>query len=585
MTTIDVPVLVVGAGGSGLSAGVFLPDLGVDALVIERHPSTSNLPKAHYLNQRTMEIYRQHGAADAIYAKSAPRENMQKIYWMTSLGGDGPFDGITYLSKDVLGAGPSLLAEYDEKGTTRTANLPQIRLEPILRECVEERRPGGVLFDHELVSVTQDDSGVTAIVRDLKGDEELTVRCRYLLAADAGKTVRPLLGVGGAGDTMNMSFASIWISADFSQYLPTDDAVMHILYHPETPHRFGGMLTFGPTRWDRHSEEWGVGFVPDATRPTTDESLIEQLREYLRVDTPFTVNKVTRWEFDSVIAERFSVGRIFFVGDAAHQHPPTAGIGLNSGIQDAHNLAWKLSHVLNGHASPALLESYEPERRPVVERNTEWSYLTAKSVFIQTATIAGPPGAPPELALSEFSKLMADTPDGESRRAQAHEVMHIQRAEYSAHDLEMGFSYFEGAVVDDGSPPPKRDPMGSIYSPTTRPGSRLPHAWLDHGGAQLSTHDLVPMGGFLLLTDTEGSSWVDAAKVIAAETGAEIRAVAIGAPGEPSDPSGAWAGLREIGDGGAVVVRPDVHVAYRAMTPVPDATEALRGAMATVLGT
>ena len=214
---------------------------------------------------------------------------------------------------------------------------------------------------------------------DLESGDELTVRCQYLVAADAGKTARPLLGVGFASDAMNVKFTATWITADLSQYIPHDDAVMHILYHPEVPQRFGGLLTLGPTNWNRHSEEWAVGFVPDPTRPETDEALTEELREYLRIDTPFTVNKITRWEFDSAIAETFSVGRVFFIGDAAHQHPPTAGIGLNSGIQDAHNLAWKLALVLNGNAAPSLLDSYETERRPVVERNTEWAFLTAKA--------------------------------------------------------------------------------------------------------------------------------------------------------------------------------------------------------------
>ena len=138
MSTIEVPVLIVGAGGSGISEGLFLADLGVDALVIERHPTTSNLPKAHYLNQRTMEVFRQHGAADALYAKGPRQEEMAKIYWMTSLGGDGPLDRVIYLEKDVLGAGPSLQEEY-AKGTTRTTNIPQIRVEPILRELVDAR--------------------------------------------------------------------------------------------------------------------------------------------------------------------------------------------------------------------------------------------------------------------------------------------------------------------------------------------------------------------------------------------------------------------------------------------------------------
>src|SRR5260370_41635251 len=154
MRRIDVPVLIVGGGGCGFSAANFLADLGVESLLIERHPSTAHLPKAHYLNQRTMEIFRQHGLADAVYAEAAPRENMGKILWCTSLGGDGPLDGVVFLALDALGGG-GLTAQYDLKGVTAPTNLPQIRLEPVLRLIAEQRNPGPLLFRHELTSLTQ----------------------------------------------------------------------------------------------------------------------------------------------------------------------------------------------------------------------------------------------------------------------------------------------------------------------------------------------------------------------------------------------------------------------------------------------
>jgi 2,4-dichlorophenol 6-monooxygenase len=582
MRTTDVPVLIAGGGGAGLACALFLGDLGVDYLLVDRHQSTCTLPKAHYLNQRTMEIFRQHGVAEAIYVRSAPQENMAKTYWITTIGGDGPLDRVAYLEQDVLGAGESYRTEYD-KGTTRTANLPQIRLEPLLRAIAEDRSPNSVRFGHELVSLRQDDSGVTAIVRNTETRDETRVQSQYLIAADAGKTVGPALGIKRVGEVFNMTWTACWITADLSQYITTDDAVMRFIFHPAHPHRRGGILNIGPQRWDRHSEEWVIGFTPDPDRPDTDDAVIEEALEYLNVDVPVKFNQVSRWHVDSALAERFSSGRVYLIGDAAHQHPPTAGIGLNSGIQDAHNLAWKLALVTRGHAAPSLLETYEPERRPVVARNVEWSFLTMKGMGITAAALGAPAGTPTETVEAEFAKMLADTPDGESRRAMIREVFRIQRAEYAAHDLEMGFSYSSGAVVDDHSPLPVRDPMMSVYTPTSRPGSRLPHAWLEHNGSRVSTHDLIPHGGFLLLTDPAGGEWVDAAAKLAEQTGVTIAAVPVGGPGQPQDPGGDWRRTREIGDGGAILIRPDGHVAFRAMHLSPTVAGDLASALRVVL--
>jgi 2,4-dichlorophenol 6-monooxygenase len=205
--------------------------------------------------------------------------------------------------------------------------------------------------------------------------------------------------------------------------------------------------------------------VHDPSKPDTDASLVEQAIEHFKLrDVPLTVNKVTRWNVDSTIAERFVLGRVALIGDAAHQHPPTAGVGLNSGIQDAHNLAWKLALITRGKAKPGLLRTYETERRPVVERNTEWSFLTMKAMFATAAAISAPPGSPAGAGEIELRKMLADTPDGASRRTMANEIFRTQRAEYAAHDLEIGFHYEAGALVPDGTDPPVRDPVAPRLS-------------------------------------------------------------------------------------------------------------------------
>jgi len=192
MRRLDVPVLIVGGGCHGLSASIFLHDLGVRSLLVERHAGTSTLPKAHYLNQRTMEIYALHGAAEAIYAASAPRHNHGKITWMTSLGGDGPLDRRTIAEIDINGRRRPP-RDLRRQSMTHPTHIPQLRLEPVLRAVAEERG-ADLLFRHEFESLEQGEAGVRALVRDLETGDLIEVHAQYLLAADGGRSVGDALG-------------------------------------------------------------------------------------------------------------------------------------------------------------------------------------------------------------------------------------------------------------------------------------------------------------------------------------------------------------------------------------------------------
>lgn len=589
MNRIRTQVLIVGAGGAGLALTIFLGDLGVDCLTVEKHPATSHLPKAHYINQRTMEIFRQHGASATIYANGPKKENLQRIRWLTSIGGDGPLDRLKIIAPPIMG-GSDATAAYEEKGTTRPTNIPQIRLEPVLARIADERGPGRILFEHEFVSMEQDDEGVTAIVRNLVTGETFVVECDYLIAADGGRTLGPMLGVEMVGDRGLGDFYTIWFSADLSSLLDEDDIPMRRVFHPSDPYRVASLLTFGPTRFDRHSEEWASSFSrgrrmmsSEDHGSVTDEELIEEGLRLLKITVPVKVNKVSRWQLETVVADKMSVGRVYFIGDAAHRHPPGAGLGLNSGFQDSHNIAWKLALVLKGKAPPSLLSSYEAERRPVVTWNCEWAMQAMANAFVLMSALGAVPGDSEEQTTRRFKVLMSDTRMGATRRAQLEEVFRVQRVEYVAHDMEMGFTYDRGAVIDDGSPPAWRDPMGHEYRPTSRPGSRLPHAWLNRQGAKISSHDLIPLGGFVLITGRNGQAWCNAAAALAAETGIDLHAVQVGAGCEVTDPSGVWEKVREVEDGGCVLVRPDAHIGYRSKTAVPDAAATLRNVFAEIL--
>ncbi|MDF3313260.1 FAD-dependent monooxygenase [Rhodococcus sp. T2V] len=586
MHDITVPVLIVGGGGCGLSSSIFLSELGVEHHLVERHSGTSHLPKAHYLNQRTMEVLRQYGVADSIYEVGTKPKNMGKTRWVTSLGGDGELDGRTLFSMESFGGG-SLEAKYAVDSPCPSSNYPQIRLEPLLREHAERRAPTSIHFNRELLTFEQDDDGVHALIKDLDTQETYTVHAKYLIAADGGKTVGNALGVKMEGPSGLLDMVSTHFTADLSQYWE-DDVLITWLLNPEGAGSWasGAMAAMGPT-WGKNSEEFVLHFTfrPDDPARFDEEAIVPRLRELLKLpDLELEVRHVSHWILEGVLADKYQVGRVFLAGDAAHRHPPTTGLGLNTAIQDAHNLAWKLAAVLRDDAAPALLDTYEAERRVVGMRNVDWAMFTFLNHLVIDSGIGVIPGQPLEAQIQVFRDYFSDTPMGETRRARAAEVINTQRTEFQAHDLEIGFSYPNGALVPDGSEAPPRDPLGSVYFPTTRPGHRLPHAWIGHSEEQISTHDLTEnCACFVLIVGSEGEAWATAAAVVEEKFGIRLKIAQITESGPFTDSQGTWAALRQIDDSGAILVRPDNHVAWRSTSGNADPAGELTRVFGTVL--
>ncbi|MEJ8644280.1 FAD-dependent monooxygenase [Streptomyces sp. MS1.HAVA.3] len=217
MEAIEVPVLIVGGGGCGLSASVFLSDQGVDHLLVERHPDTSRIPKAHYLNQRTMEIFRQHGIAEDVLAEAAPLEMFGKVRWQTTLAGDGPMDRRLIHEMDAFGGG-ELEETYAAVGPVLPAKLPQMWLEPILRRHAEQRNPGRILFHHELTTFSDEGDHVLAELRNVETGETTTVKAQYLIGADGGRFVGPAVGIEMQGPPGLVNTTTAYFSADLSQW-------------------------------------------------------------------------------------------------------------------------------------------------------------------------------------------------------------------------------------------------------------------------------------------------------------------------------------------------------------------------------
>jgi 2,4-dichlorophenol 6-monooxygenase len=584
--TLETPVLVVGGGGCGLSASIFLANLGVEHLLVERRDTTSHLPKAHYLNQRTMEVFRQHGIADAIVEVGAPIEKFGKVRWLTSLGGDGPLDRKTIHAMDAFGGG-SLRATYDADSPVTAGNLPQLRLEPLLKREAERRAPDSIRFGQEVESWEQDADRVRVTVHDLATGERYTIAAQYVIAADGGRTFGPALQTVMVGPTEMLDMVSTHLSADLSEYWD-DETLITWFLNPEGKDSWGAgvMVQMGPT-WGRKSEEWvfHFAFQPNDPERFNEEKIVPRLRGLLRLpDLDLEVHRISHWILDRVVAQQWRYGRIFLAGDAAHRQPPTTGLGLNTGIQDAHNLAWKLARVLDGRATEVLLDSYESERLPVSTHGADWALLAFMNHFVLDAGIGLIPGAPPEVNTGAFHALFSPGPIGDALRDRADVCFTTQAREFQAHDVEIGFSYAEGAVVPDGTEVPARDPRGREYRPTTRPGHRLPHAWIERAGQRISTHDLVGAGGFVVLTGAANEAWRKAAPEAAARFGIELTVASIGVGAEYTDPEGTWMTLRQIPDGGALLIRPDNMVGFRALDPGADAVVSLGDALALVLG-
>jgi 2,4-dichlorophenol 6-monooxygenase len=283
-------------------------------------------------------------------------------------------------------------------------------------------------------------------------------------------------------------------------------------------------------------------------------------------------------------ATRYRADRVFCMGDAVHRHPPSNGLGSNTSIQDAYNLAWKLAHVLRGTAGEALLDSYDAERAPVGRQIV----LRANKSIEEFGPIFAALGVlgtdDPDLMRKHIEARRDNTPESARQRTELRKALELKDYEFNAHGVELGQRYASSAVVSDGTAEPAytRDPE-LYYHATTWPGARLPHVWLGRDGRRISTHDLAGKGRFCLLTGIAGQAWADAADKVAAELGVEVAPYVIGPGREYIDLYEDWARAREIGEDGCVLVRPDLHVAWRALGITDDPTAELRRVLTTVL--
>ena len=527
------PVLIVGGGPVGLTASLALSQQGVPSLLVERHPGTAILPKARGINARTMEMYRQMGVEADIRAAGMPPRFGKMILWAESLVGNEikrltPARG----SAKNLAASPSA-----------NCGCSQDLLEPVLRRHAEALAPDGLLFSTELTDVSPADDGVRGVLTDRTTGETSEVFASYVIAADgAHSSLRKMLGIGRTGESDIYDSVNIHCRVDLLPWVETRPAA---LYYIEQPDLRGTFLTInGSDRWGFLVHSLSVyGFSKDNLPP---ERCIELVRKAVGVpDLPVELLGVSFWKCSAMVADAFRKGRMFLAGDAAHETTPSGGFGLNIGVQDTQNLAWKLAAVIKGHADASLLDTYDAERRPYATEVVRTTYLNMSSL----------------------------------NRKERQTAPQLPRKEYLAEQgLVFGMQYKSSAVLSDGTEPPAVEDPVTDYEPSATPGRRAPHVWLERKGERISTIDLFGRS-FVLLAAPGGSAWREAARHQAAP---QIIPYLVG--DDVLDVDGGWMEAYGVQEGGAVLVRPDGFVAWRSHALPPNPALALDDALQCLLG-
>lgn len=582
------PVVIVGGGPVGLTTSILLGRLGVTHALFERHPGTSIHPKQVGVNQRSIEIFRSLGVEPDLRAAGAPPSTYQRTAWYTSFGGPTDLHGREIAIRDAWGGG-AYADEYAQASPARYTMLAQIRLEPILREHAEASSLAHVFFGAEVTGLTQGADHVDLTVEDQSGTTR-TVRAQYLVGADGGRTIANELGIGDTGPTNLVDMASAHFSADLGPYLGDNDCLIYWFVNPDFAGSIGSGFVYQLGPWDSNnvSKEWtfACAFRPDDPKRFDDEAIAARINRSLGLpDLKVDVHSISHWNIRSVVADRFQEGRCFLVGDAAHRIPPWGALGSNTGIQDAHNLAWKLAAALDRPELEPLLDSYEVERRPVALSVAGKSLYNFQSHGGSVDVALGlSPSTPPEEGWAALAERWADTPEGESKRQALQEAMDVLDCEFHAHGAELGFSYAAGALVsqDTHTDEPVPDDI-LVYHPSTTPGHHVPHAWLETPQGPRSTLDLITPGRFALIVDERSEDWRAALDQVTHPLAELIDLIAVG-PGHPvTDPEGRWAELREVDGTGALLVRPDTIVAWRSQTLPEQPAEALESALMMLL--
>src|SRR5579884_3430910 len=523
----NVSVLIVGGSLVGLSTSLFLSWHGIASLVVERHPGTAIHPRLASMTSRTMELYRSSGSEAAIRAVEPPFPQDNRGLMLESLVG-----------KQLGSALEDMSAYHTTASPVQGSLIAQDVLEPVLR-AQAEKQGGDLRYGTELVAFEQDEEGVTATIRELSSGITRTIRADYLIGADGNQsTVRKQLGIGQHGMGVLGQSMSMIFEADLMEMLNQRQALMFIVNNDKVS---GYFIPYQGSSARPDLFRLDVMYDPakESVADYTEERCLSLIRAAIGIeDFPVKLKTVIPWVVGAYVADRFQEGRIFLVGDAARVQPPTGALGGNTGIAEAHNLAWKLAAVIRGEAGVGLLSTYEQERRPIADLTVEQvSLLSQQRMSLQPETITVNP-------------LM----------------------------VNMGYRYAEGALL-----PEHEEAQPQIQDPLQwkgEPGTRAPHIVLGRAGEQISTLDLLGRE-WVLLTGTDGQRWKEAAAGAAKQLNIPLNIYQIG--DELVDTSDSFGHAYGISSTGAVLVRPDGFVAWRVQEGGEESRRALEQALSRLL--
>jgi 2-polyprenyl-6-methoxyphenol hydroxylase-like FAD-dependent oxidoreductase len=515
---MEAPVLIVGGGPVGLSCALELAWRGIESLLVERTDGVVRYSKMGGVAIRTMEFCRRWGIAEAVRGCGFPEEYPLHQVFCTSLAG--------YLLKDI--PYPSMGKEpIPPESPERRQRCPQLWFDPVLAKAARECGRVTLRYQCELESLEQHANAVRGIARDVETGERVEIDAQYVIACDgAGSSIRRALRIDFEGEVLSYSTGIYFRTPGLVNLHNKGPAERYMLIGPEG--MWGNLTVVDGDAY------WRLTVTGARTKvEATDFDAVGALKRCLGTDAiPFEIDAVMPWRRSRLVAERFSNERIFLAGDAAHVTAPNGGYGMNTGIGDAVDLGWKIEGALAGWAGPGLLKSYEPERRPVAWRNVN-------------AAAANFANVTPSL---DYSGVLDDTPAGDAKRREIGEAFDRgTRGEWETLGVVLGYRYDPSPViVPDGTAPTPDDPRS--YVPTSRPGHRAPHAWLQDGR---STLDLFGKGYVMLRF---GRDAPDPAPFIAAATRRKVPLSVV----DIADPAIAHLYERKL-----VLVRPDGHTAWR----------------------
>lgn len=536
MESNDVPVLIVGGGLSGLASALFLAKHNIEYLLIERHPSTAIHPKAGGITFRTMELFRELGLEQRIRSAGKTLENCRGRIAVHTIA-EANQEELAQMRVNQYGNDEKLLQKIEEISPSKQTACYQIILEEIMLQ--EAKKLSGELsFYHEVVSYEQNEHGVIATIRDRETEKESVVHCDYVIAADGAKSkMREQLGISTEGrGTIGGYYMNIYFEADLSEFIQGDAFGFSMVLHPEV---LGALIPVdNERRWIYH-----VSYDPLKGEQPEDFT-IERCKQIIQTAIGSTnveseIVSVLPWEATESTATKFQDNRIFLVGDSAHIMPPTGGLGSNTGIQDAHNLAWKLAAVIKGKANPKLLETYHEERYPVAKLTTDY----ASSLLFRAAN-------------REESSL--NIMDGLA--------------------VTVGYQYSSKAIIDDSDNPHRMDSVEL----NGRPGTRAPHFFGTYDGKEISILDLLG-NDFVLLTISENRTWAEYVQNVSSTLGINIKFYSVGLRGDFIAQEDIFSKLYGIENGGAVLIRPDAFIGWRSEKEVVNLDVVLEEVMGNLL--